>query len=232
MPKLWIVLLFLPVTLLAHGEQETHYDRIHLTASATGSVGNDTIVATLNTQEEGKSAAELADKINQRISWGVELTKKYPQISAQTQAYNTQPIYHKSNITGWRVSQTLRLESHNMTVVSDLLGELQAQLNLQGIQFSVSPEQKNDAENTLIAEALAAFNVRAKLIANELGQVNFRLVNLDVATSGSAPPLYRGKSMRMEMMSSADVAAPSLEAGESTLTVTVNGEVELVKRDN
>jgi predicted secreted protein len=30
----------------------------------------------------------------------------------------------------------------------------------------------------------------------------------------------------MEMMSS-DVASPSLEAGESKLTVTVNGEVEL-----
>jgi predicted secreted protein len=49
---------------------------------------------------------------------------------------------------------------------------------------------------------------------------------MNVSTSGSVPPPYRGKSMRMEMMSS-DVASPSLEAGESKLTVTVNGEVEL-----
>ena len=224
--RLWMVLIFLPATLLAHGEQETRYDQIHLSASATGSVENDTIVATLSAQEEGKQASKLADKVNQRIRWGIELAKKYPQIKSQIQAYNTQPIYHKSNITGWRVSQTLKLESHKMTEVSELLGELQSQLNLQGIRFSVSPEQQNDAENTLIAEALAAFNVRAKLIAGELGQPNFRLVNMNVSTSGSVPPPYRGKSMRMEMMSS-DVASPSLEAGESKLTVTVNGEVEL-----
>ncbi len=226
MRNVWMVLLFLPSLLLAHGEQEMRYDQIHLSASATRSVDNDTIVATLSVQEEGKHAAVLADKVNQRIRWGIERAKKYPQISAQTQNYNTQPVYYKNNITGWRVSQTLRLESHNMTVVSELLGELQAQLNLQGIQFSVSPEQKNHAENTLIAEALAAFNVRAKLIAGELGHVDFRRVNLDVSTSGSVPPPFRGSSMRMEMMS-ADIAPPSLEAGESTLSVTVKGEIEL-----
>lgn len=226
MRNLWLLLICLPVIVFAHDEPETHYDRINLTASASGQVDNDTIVATLNAQEEGKNAAEIADRVNRRIHWGMQIARQNPRVKVQTEAYNTQPIYHKSNITGWRVSQSIRLESQAMTEVSELLGELQGKLNLQGIRFSVSPENRNGAENNLIAEALAAFDVRAKLVAKELGHAGFKLVNLHVSTSGSAPPPFRAKSMRMEMMS-ADVAPPSLEAGESRLTVTINGEIEL-----
>jgi predicted secreted protein len=230
MRKVWILLVFFPTILFAHDERKVFYDRIHLTASATAPVDNDTIIAVLSAQEEGEHAAKLADQVNKRVLWGMGLAKKSPQIKAQIQAYNTYPIYHENNITGWRVSQMLRLESQDMTEVSELLSDLQSKLNLQSISFRVSPKEKNAAENALISEALAAFNARAKLIANELGSTAFRMVDLSVSTSGSAPPLFRGKSMRMEMMS-ADVAAPSLEAGESTLTVTANGEIELIKVD-
>jgi predicted secreted protein len=230
MRNIWILLVLFPAILFAHDEQALSYDRIHLTASATAPVDNDTIIAILNAQEEGEHAAELADQVNKRVRWGMESAKKNPQIKAQIQAYNTYPIYHENNITGWRVSQTLRLESQNMTQVSELLSDLQSKLNLQSISFRVSPKEKNAAENALISEALSAFNERAKLIANELGSTAFRMVDLNVSTSGSAPPLFRGKSMRMEMMS-ADVAAPSLEAGESKLTVTANGEIELMNAD-
>jgi predicted secreted protein len=222
----YLLLLCLPMLVLAHNEQETHYDRINLTASASGQVDNDTIIATLSALEEGKNVAGLADRVNQRIRWGMDISKKNPQIKVQTQAYNTQPVYHKSTIKGWRVSQSFQLESQDVLAVNELLSELQSKLNLQGISFEISPKRRHDTENKLIVEALATFNARAKLVATELGHADFRLVNMQVSTSGSMPPSYRSKSMRMEMMS-AKVAAPSLEAGESSLTITVNGEIEL-----
>jgi predicted secreted protein len=126
---------------MAH-DDETHYDRIHLSVSATAQLENDTMVATLSAQEEGSQAAELSAMVNKRIRNALELVKKHPQIKHQTNAYSSNPIYNKNKISGWRVSQSLRLESSNMALMSDVLGELQADLALQSMQFTVSRQAR------------------------------------------------------------------------------------------
>ncbi len=220
------LLLLLPLATIAHEQVKDQYDRIHLSASATGRVDNDTIVATLYAQAEGSQAAALADEVNKRINWGVEQLKKYQKIKVQTQSYNTYPIYTKSNITGWRVRQSFRMESQDMALVSNLLGDLQSKLALENVSFSVSPEQRNSAENTLIEEALAAFEIRAKLIAKSLGRSNYVIAKINVNTSGGNHYPQPRAMMRMNSMSES-VAAPQMQAGESSLTVNVSGEVEM-----
>ena len=71
---------------LAH-ENETHYDRIHLSANASAQLENDTMVATVYAQEEGGQAAELANAVNARIRSALDLVKKYPRIKHQTNSY-------------------------------------------------------------------------------------------------------------------------------------------------
>ncbi len=220
------LLLLLPLATIAHEESKDHYDRVNLSASATGRVDNDTIVATLYAQAEGSQAAALADEVNKRINWGVQQLKKYQKIKVQTQSYNTYPIYTKSNITGWRVRQSFRMESQDMALVSNLLGDLQSKLALENVSFSVSPEQRNSAENTLIEEALAAFETRAKLIAKSLGRSNYVIAKINVNTSGGNHYPQPHAMMRMSSMSES-VAAPQMQAGESSLTVNVSGEIEV-----
>lgn len=220
------LLLFLPMISIAHEAAKDHYDRVHLSASATGRVDNDTIVATLYAQAEGSQAAALADEVNKRINWGVEQLKKYDKIKVQTQSYNTYPIYTKSNITGWRVRQSFRMESQDMALVSNLLGNLQSQLALENVSFSVSPEQRNNAENSLIEEALTAFEGRAKLIAKSLGRNNYVIAKIHVNTSGGGHYPQPRAMMRMDSMTES-VAAPTMQAGESSLTVNVSGEIEV-----
>ncbi len=53
--------------------------------------------------------------------------------------------------------QSLRLESQDMTLMSDVLGKLQSELALQSMQFSVSPDSKNQQDEKLIDKALQAF---------------------------------------------------------------------------
>lgn len=221
----WMILLaVLPVTLSA-GEAPRFYDRVQLTASATGRIDNDMVSATLYAQEDGGFPAELADKVNQKVKWGVETARQKPGIKVQTQSYNTQPVYRDNRITGWRVSQSIVVESKDIAAVSELLGVLQSRLNLQGMSFSVSPEAREVRENQLIAEALAAFEKRAKLVAESLKRQNYKLVELHVGSEGQAPPpRFAARAMMAE---AAAVAAPAMEAGESKLTVTINGTVEL-----
>ena len=136
---------------------ETHYDRIHLSVSASAQLENDTMVATVFAEEEGSNAAELSNIVNKRIRQGLDLVKTHAEIKHQTNAYSSNPIYSNNKIKGWRVRQSLRLESQDMTLMSDVLGKLQSDLALQSMQFTVSPESKNQEDEKLIDKALQAF---------------------------------------------------------------------------
>lgn len=220
-----ILFLFvlLPLPSIAH-ETETHYDRIHLSASAQQQVDNDTIIATLYAEEEGSTPSRLADSINKKIKRAVDTLKKHRDIKLQTNSYTTSPVYHKNKINRWRVRQSIRLESQNMAKVSELLGELQQTLALQGMHFAVSPQLKTQTDDALITEALAAFEQRANLIAKQLRRNAYKIVDINVSTAGGGRN-YKNYA-RVAMMESS-VAAPAVEAGEQTMQVTVSGNIEL-----
>lgn len=220
---LTLVLLILPFQLMAH-ETETHYDRIHLSASAQQQIENDTIIATLYAEEEGSNVAQLANTVNKKINWAVDAVKKHSDIKLQTSAYSTHPVYHKSKINRWRVRQTVRLESQNMTKVSELLGQLQSKLALQGMHFAVSPELKNRTDDALITDALTAFEKRAEIVVKQLARSAYKIVSINIATSGGVRP--HRQFARTAMLAEA-MDAPAVEAGEQTLQVTVSGHIEL-----
>ncbi len=206
-------------------DNETHYDRVQLSVSATAQLENDTMVATVYAQEEGAQATELSSIVNKRIRWGLELVKKYPEIKHQTNAYSSDPVYSNNKIKGWRVRQSLRLESQDMTSMSDLLGKLQSELALQSMQFTVSPTSKNKQDEKLIDEALQAFEDRAKQVVKKLSRKNYKIVDINISTSGAQGirPRYKMQAMAMDIAES----APVISAGEQTVSVTVSGNIEL-----
>jgi predicted secreted protein len=221
--SLKLLLLFVvPALAFAH-EPADHYDRVHLSTSAQTRVDNDTVIATLYAQEEGSDAAQLTDIVNGRISNAIKLIKQHDEIKVQTSSYSTSPVYHNNKITGWRVRQNIRLESQNMPLVSEVLGDLQQTIALQGINFAVSPELKNSTDEVLIAEALKRFEQRAHNITRQLGRKNYKIVDVNVSTSANH---YPRRNYEIAAVAS-DAAAPSIEAGEQTLQVTVSGQIEM-----
>lgn len=223
MKFLIIALLFvLPVLATAH-ETTDHYDRVHLSANAQTRIENDTVIATLYAQEEGSDAVQLADLVNNRINEAIELVKQHDAIKLQTNNYSTNPVYHKNKITGWRVRQSIRLESQDMTLMSEVLGDLQQTLALQGINFAVSPGLKNRTDDELIVEALKVFEQRAKNIIQQLRRKNYKIVDINVSTSVNH---YARRNYEVAAMAS-KVASPSIEGGEQTIQVTISGQIEL-----
>ena len=205
-------------------DNETHYDRIHLSVSATAQLENDTMVAIVYAQEEGSQAAELSSIVNRRIRWGLDLVKKYPKIKHQTNTYSSSPVYSNNKIKGWRVSQSLRLESQDMTLLSDVLGKLQSDLALQSMQFTISPDSKNKQDEKLIDKALEAFENRAQQVVKKLGRKNYKIVDINISTSGAigVRPQYQMRAMAMDAEST-----PAISEGEQTVSVTVSGNIEL-----
>ena len=224
-PILLLALALGALPALAH-EPELRYNSASFSVSATEDVANDTLVAVLTVQRDGSSARQLATEVNQVMAWALAKAKEAPSIKVQTLDYQTSPIYQKNVVTGWRVSQSLRLEGRETAAVSDLVGVLQERLNLQQVGYEVSRERRKEVEDRLIGEAIAAFQARAKRVATDLQRRTFRLVQMDVSTGPAPMPVYRQRAMPMAM---AEVAAapPAIEAGTQTITIGVTGEIEL-----
>jgi predicted secreted protein len=208
---------------LAHDAPLT-YDRINLSASAGEEVENDTLVAMLYAQREGNNASQLAEQVNRSIKSAVAKAKQSGGIKVQTQGYSTNPIYRKQVLTGWRVQQSIRLESKDSAALSELIGELQKELAVSNISYTISPERRKQVEGELISKGIAAFTQRAQQVTKDLGRQQYRLVQMQVNTSGIAPRRHLARGMAMEMEGA---AAPTLEAGTQRVEVQISGTIEM-----
>ncbi|HHJ34888.1 MAG TPA: DUF541 domain-containing protein [Gammaproteobacteria bacterium] len=220
-----ILSCFMLADVYAHEAAKT-YNQVSLEVSSSADVDNDTMIASMYVQEEGSSAAALSNEVNRKINWALERLKQYRSIEVETENYTTSPVYNKNQIISWRVRQSIKLESKDMPLMSEVLGDLQGQLKLNGISFDVSQSKRESQTKILIDKALAAFTERASQIANTLRYGDYKIVNIHVSTSGSSP---RYQSRSMSVMSEAKVA-PEFSAGDKTLSVRVSGSIELDKK--
>lgn len=224
-PLLLPLLLLLSSPLLADSTPLT-YDRITLNESALAEVDNDQQVAVLFAQREGRSAEQLARQINHVINGALDRLAKEPAIKVQTQSYRTTAVYRKSEVKGWRVHQSIRLESRDAKRLSEVIGELQSTLKIQSLGFQVSDERRREHTDALIDQALDRFTDRAKKISMKLGRSGYRIVRISVNT-GQAGPHIMEQRLRMAD-SAAAVPAPRIEAGTQHIQVNINGEIELL----
>lgn len=208
-------------------ENPPAYDRVELSVTEEGEVRNDIVSAVVYRELQGPAIAPLAAEVNQSIGAAVDRIKQIPEITVETLDYQTFPVYDKEGrFTGWRVRQSIRLESKDITKLGNVLGELQQQqLALGSLDYSVSPELLRDIEDTLITEALRSFEQRADLIANDLKRAGYRLVSIRVDTG--PPPI----AFRYAPALPAEAAAPPpIEPGKRQVQVTVSGTIELQPR--
>ena len=208
-------------------DPDPRYNLVRLSAERVEKVSNDTMHVQLNSYGENRDAALLAKQINADMAWALDQVKLYKAVKAKTGSYQTWPVQRdKILIKGWRGQQTLELESTDIESLSQLAGELQEKLKINSMRFTVSDEQREAAENRLIDQALDAFKERARIIRVNLKTSGYSLVEMNVGTSTSQPPIIRHQARMM----SADMAESSVavEGGESDIRVTVSGTIELV----
>ncbi|MGB5726898.1 MAG: SIMPL domain-containing protein, partial [Thiogranum sp.] len=147
MRNLWLVgLVFctaafaVPLVSLADSEQAE--DQVSFQVEVGRDVENDLVTAILNVTAEALKPAKLADTINSNMSWALEQARANQKVKSRSGAYQTYPVYEDKKIVRWRGRQELQLESQDVDQLSELVGTLQSRLQMQSLQFSVSPDKR------------------------------------------------------------------------------------------
>lgn len=237
MKRLIVALLIaLPIALVGAGisadvsadNNELNYDVIHLSASARSEVANDLMTVNMNAQAQGSDTSKLASEINNTMNWALSQLESFSDITARTRDYQTYPQYERngSKIRSWTASQTIELKSDNFEQAGKAIQLLQSRLQVQGMQLSAKPATTAQAEDKLINEALDAFKRRALLVQTNMDATGYRIVNLSINTNngGGPMPMHRGASYDSVMSVE---SAPAIEAGTSSVTVRVDGQIQL-----
>lgn len=198
---------------------------VDLSTSASVAAPNDMVGVSVYVEENGENPSDLAKIINPRINDIVNLAKSKKTVRVQTGHQRSFPVYEKTRLKAWRMRSEVTLESEDVAMMSELIGELQAKnVGINHIQQMPSPATRKQAEMESIKKAVEDFQARAKEIASVFKKpYRIKTLNLNQDRGG-----IMVRSNAMLLSSSAESAAPArIEAGESEITTHINGVIEI-----
>ena len=200
-----------------------------LSANGSVEVQQDLLAISMSTTREAADANVVQTQLKTALDAALIEAKKASlagQLDVRTGNFSLYPRYGKDGkINGWQGSSELVLEGKDFARISAAAGKIQT-LTVANVVFSLSREQRVKAEGSAQSIAIERFKAKAGEIAKGFGFTSYALreVSVNAADQGYLP---RPRVVAMDMkMSSAEAAVP-VEAGKSTVVVTVNGSVQL-----
>ena len=210
---------------------------------------NDEATASFMIEEQDKDKSAAASRVNQKMKQGTEIVRKEdPKASLKTLGYYTYPVYPEDRPlpngmpdpkrrvpTGWRVGQYLEVKTANIGNLPKMTAAVQKVLGLNGINFGLSPETTRKLDDQRIAATYKNLNERIASIARAMGRqagegvietVDFEGSG-NYADGGARAEDARGPQMMRAMAKQGEpeVAEPSFEPGETTLSMRLVGKV-------
>lgn len=212
----------------AHAET-TGYDQLTFQTEVKEEIQNDEVRASLYKKAQATDSKTLATTLNTTINNAMKIAKRYPTVTVSTGQQSTYPRYDKNDkIIGWTGQANIDLKSTDFAATSQLIADLQATLVMDNLTFGVSEAKKDAVEQKLMTDASRAFQQQAKNLTRAWNARDYRVVNVNLNTGSNYPrPMFSAMSMKAE---SADtVPSQNFESGDSTISVTANGTIELTK---
>jgi predicted secreted protein len=223
-----IVLAALAGPPFAHAETPPPQGVVGLSASASVEVTKDLLSVALSTTREGADAATVQSQLKQALDAALAEAKKAArpgQLEVQTGNFSLYPRYaSKGGISGWQGSAELLVEGRDMPAIAALTGRITT-MTIARVGHGLSRELREKVEGEVAAQAIARFRAKAGDYAKQFGYGSWviREVNVNAdAPMMSAAPMLRAKAMS----AAADESLP-VEAGKGTVTVNVNGTVQM-----
>jgi predicted secreted protein len=214
----------------AHAQEKPMLkDVLNLDAIVNSQIAPDMAVVMLSVEKQGADAASITNEVNQILAVGLKEAKGTAGVQAATGGFTTYPRYdNKGQRNGWVVHAELITKSKDFGVLGKLAGKLSTSMQIANNGFEVSPELKQAEEEKLIAAGLAAFQSKARAAVKALGYSGYTVREVSLGSAqlggGPRPPMPMGRS---SMAAQADGAPMPIEAGQTTLTLTVNGSVQM-----
>ena len=213
----------------AHAEP-SGYDQISFQAEVKEEIANDEVRASLYKKAQATDAKTLATTLNTSVNKALAIAKRYPSVTVSSGQQRTYPRYDKNDkIIGLTGQANIDLKSTDFAATSQLIADLQETLVMDSLNFGVSDVKKDALEQKLMTDASRAFQKQAKNITRAWDARGYRVLTVNLNTGNNYPrPMYSSMEMRA---TSADASVPSqsFESGNSTISVTANGTIELSK---
>jgi len=202
---------------------------LSLSSQASADVPQDIIHITLFYEQQAKDPGSLTSALNQRADAALAQAKGVSGVTAHTGAFSVYPSTDRDGkISAWRGRTEVVLESRDFAAASKLAGQLSNQMQVANVEFSLSPEAQRAAEQKLTTEAIKSFRARADEAAKAFGYGSYSIRDVNVGGGRNVQPYPRMMAMAAAPMDSAKMSAPiSVEGGKTTVSVTVNGSVQM-----
>jgi len=202
---------------------------LSLSSQASADVPQDIIHITLFYEQQAKDPGSLTSALNQRADAALAQAKGVSGVTARTGAFSVYPSTDRDGkISAWRGRTEVVLESRDFAAASKLAGQLSNQMQVANVEFSLSPEAQRAAEQKLTTEAIKSFRARADEAAKAFGYSSYTIRDVNVGGGRNVQPYPRMMAMAAAPMDSAKMSAPiSVEGGKTTVSVTVNGSVQM-----
>ena len=211
--------------------EEPRYNQVSLRAEVSKEVPRDLMVVTLYSEAQNSDPGKLAKDITETMNKAMQQARQVKEVKISQGSRNSYPVYDAKGqkITAWRERAELRLESADFPTLSKLTGELLQDLKMGGMDFSIAQTTRKTSEDELLKDAVNAFKARAQLATEALGGKGYKVVNLNLNSSGYPRPYMRSAPMAMKAMGADEAAvAPEIEAGTSEVSMNADGLIEVL----
>ena len=201
--------------------------RVSLSATASVQVNQDWLTVSLTTAREGADPQTVQGQLKVALDTALALAKsdaRPGQMEVRTGRFGLVPRYaREGKLTGWQGTAELILEGQDIARISATAGKLQT-LTVANMSFGLTPVQRQTAQASAQSQAIALFRQRAGEITRSFDLTGYTLgevtVNFDDGGYTPRPMMMAARAM------SADAAVP-VEAGLTSVSVTVSGSVQL-----
>ena len=203
---------------------------LNLAASASQEVTKDWLSITLSTTREAADGASVQSQLRTALEAALAQARQAArpgQLEVRTGGFSIGPRYAgKGSIANWQGSAELVVEGRDVAAVSALAGRLQT-LSVARVSFVLSREAREKAEADVAAQAIARFRAQAQAVSAQFGFGGYTVREVTLGGGAAEPPI--SPLPRMTTLAMAADAAVPVEAGKATVTVTVNGSVQMTR---
>jgi predicted secreted protein len=204
---------------------------VALTAIASIEVTRDLMAVTLSATREGTDAAAVQAALKQALDTALLEARgvaRAGQIDVRTGNFSMNPRYSsKGTLNGWQGTAELVIEGRDLPGIGQLAGRIQS-MSIARVSQGLSREQREKAEGGVTAQAITRYRAQAAEVTKQFGYASYavREVSVNSNDQGGAPePMM----MRAKVFSAAADAPLPVEAGQTSVSVTVSGTVQMLK---
>lgn len=203
---------------------------VQLSASGVVEVPQDFLSLTLSTTREASDPTTVQTQLKAAVDAALAEARKTAapgQMEVRSGAFSLYPRHNKDGrISAWQGTAELVLEGRDFGRISTAAGRVSS-LTVSQVAFSLSREERARVETQAQSMAIEQFKTKAGTIARGFGFADYSLREVSVMSDEGS--MVRPRMMAMQAKAGlADASAPvPVEAGKSTVTVTVSGGVQL-----